>query len=115
MLYHNNRDGSFSDVTARSGLRRTGWASALTVGDYDNDGFLDLFVSNLHTTNMLYRNTGNGTFQKMTGAQAGPIAEDYLRFPVSASWVDFDGDGNLEVRPPLQHFANHPAQRAAIS
>src|SRR5712691_13164314 len=44
-LYHNNRDGSFSDATAKSGLTRTGWASAVTVGDYDNDGFDDLFIT----------------------------------------------------------------------
>src|SRR5258708_3898101 len=65
MLYHNNRDGTFSDVTAKSGLGRTGWASAVTVGDYDNDGFDDIFTT-YWGQNVLYHNNGNGTFTDVT-------------------------------------------------
>ena len=68
-LYRNNRDGTFTDVTAKAGLTRTGWASAVTVGDYDNDGFDDLFIT-YYGHNVLYRNNGDGTFTDVT-AKAG--------------------------------------------
>src|SRR5207302_10359793 len=64
-LYKNNRDGTFSDVTDKAGLRRTGWASAVTVGDYNNDGHEDLFLS-YWGQNVLYRNNGDGTFTDVT-------------------------------------------------
>src|SRR5712692_1835878 len=59
-LYKNNRDGTFTDVTAEAGLVRTGWASAVTVVDYNNDGFDDLFVT-YYGHNVLFRNNGDGT------------------------------------------------------
>jgi hypothetical protein len=96
-LYHNNTDGTFTRLAAGAPANEPGAGHGCVWGDYDNDGFLDLFVANLHTTNRLYRNNGNRTFQKMTGAQAGAIAVDYLRYSVSASWADFDGDGNLDL------------------
>src|SRR5258707_1055284 len=64
-LYKNNRDGTFTDVTAKSGLVRTGWASAGTVGDYNNDGFEDIFIT-YYCHNVLYRNNGVGTFTDVT-------------------------------------------------
>jgi hypothetical protein len=64
-LYKNNRDGTFSDVTAKAGLVRAGWASAVTVGDYDNDGFDDIFIT-YYGHNVLYRNNGDGTFSDVT-------------------------------------------------
>jgi hypothetical protein len=99
-LYHNERNGTFTRFNAgppgnESNLRSAGclWA------DYDNDGFLDLFVANLgiDVSNWLYRNNGNGTFQKMTGAQAGDIASDLTGRAVSAAWGDFDADGYLDL------------------
>ena len=75
-LYKNNRNGTFTDVTEQAGLRRTGWASAVTVGDYDNDGFDDLFIT-YYGRNVLYRNNGNGTFTDVTekaGLRAGGSA-----------------------------------------
>src|SRR5258706_7154970 len=60
-LYKNNRDGTFSDVTARARLTRTGWASAVTIADYNNDGFDDLFIT-YYGLKALYRNKGNRTF-----------------------------------------------------
>src|SRR6266700_418944 len=60
-LYKNNRDGTFTDVTAKAGLQHTGWASAVTVGDYNNDGFDDLFIT-YYGQNILYHNNGDGTF-----------------------------------------------------
>src|SRR5262249_13313223 len=68
-LYHNNRDGTFTDVTEKSGLRRAGWWSAVAVGDYNNDGFDDLFLTGWGQ-NALYRNNGDGTFTDVT-EQAG--------------------------------------------
>ena len=64
-LYKNNRDGTFTDVTEKAGLTRDGWASAVTVGDYDNDGFDDLFIT-YYGHNVLYRNNGDGTFTDVT-------------------------------------------------
>src|ERR1044072_2006012 len=64
-LYKNNRDGTFTDITAKAGLQRNGWASAVTVGDYDNDGFDDLFIT-YYGQNVLYRNNGNGSFTDAT-------------------------------------------------
>jgi enediyne biosynthesis protein E4 len=92
-LYKNNRDGTFSDVTAKAGLTRAGWASAVTVGDYDNDGFEDIFVT-YYGYNVLYRNNGNGTFSDVT-ERAG-LAQN-VRYGSGCSWVDYDRDGRLDL------------------
>src|SRR4051812_6067495 len=68
-LYKNNRDGTFTDVTEKAGLMRSGWASGVTIGDYNNDGFEDIFIT-YYGQNVLYRNNGNGTFTDVT-QQAG--------------------------------------------
>ena len=93
-LYRNNRDGTFTDVTARAGLSRTGWASAVTVGDYDNDGFDDLFVT-YYGRNVLYHNNGDGTFTDVT-ARAG-LAQAADRYGAGCTWVDYDRDGRLDL------------------
>src|SRR6185295_12847993 len=64
-LYKNNRDGTFSDVTEAAGLQRTGWAFGVTIADYNNDGFDDIFIT-YWGQNVLYRNNGNGTFTDVT-------------------------------------------------
>ena len=66
-LYKNNRDGTFTDVTEKAGLKAVGWASAVSVGDYNNDGFEDLFCT-YFGQNRLYRNNGDGTFTDVTKA-----------------------------------------------
>jgi hypothetical protein len=93
-LYKNNRDGTFTDVTAKTGLVRTGWASAVTVGDYDNDGFDDLFVT-YYGHNVLYRNNGDGTFIDVT-EKAG-LRQDAVRYGSGCTWVDYNRDGHLDL------------------
>jgi hypothetical protein len=93
-LYKNNRDGTFTDVTVKAGLARTGWASAVTVGDYDNDGFEDLFISG-YGQNVLYHNNGDGTFTDVT-AKAG-LLDERVRYASGCTWVDYDRDGRLDL------------------
>ena len=96
-LFKNNRDGTFSDVTKGSGLElRTGWGQACCVGDYDNDGFDDLFVT-YYGQNALYRNNGNGTFSDVT-ERAGLIQPGpKTRWNTGCTWVDYDRDGHLDL------------------
>ena len=93
-LYKNNRDGTFTDVTAKAGLTRTGWASAVTVADYDNDGFDDLFIT-CYGQNVLYRNNGDGTFTDVT-EKAG-LRHGGVRYGAGCTWVDYDRDGRLDL------------------
>ena len=71
-LYHNNRDGTFTDVTAKSGLSDPGWAQGVCVGDYNNDGWEDLFLT-YYGQNRLYRNNGDGTFANVTAEAGGAV------------------------------------------
>jgi len=93
-LYRNNRDGTFTDVTAKAGLLRQGWASAVTVGDYNNDGYEDLFIT-YWGQNVLYRNNGDGTFTDVT-REAG-LLESGLRWGSGCTFVDYDRDGQLDL------------------
>ena len=91
-LYHQKADGSFEDVTEKSGLDGTGYGFGVAVGDYDNDGFEDLYVT-AYGGNKLYRNNGNGTFTDVT-QKAGVAGSGWS---TGAAWVDLDGDGFLDL------------------
>jgi len=93
-LYRNNRDGTFTDVTEKAGLLDAGWASAVCVGDYDNDGFEDLFCT-YFGQNKLYRNNGDGTFSDVT-KRAG-LWNDVPRWGAGCTFVDYNRDGHLDL------------------
>jgi len=93
-LYKNNRDGTFTDVTEKSGLAATGWASAVCVGDYNNDGFEDLFCT-YFGQNRLYRNNGDGTFTDVT--KASGLWTDQTRWGAGCSFLDYNRDGHLDL------------------
>ena len=91
-LYRNNGDGTFTDVTQKAGLHDTAYGMGAMAADYDNDGFVDLYVTN-YGGNILYHNNGDGTFTDVTARArvAGP------RWGTSAAWGDVDGDGYLDL------------------
>ncbi len=93
-LYRNRKNGTFEDVTREAGLDRVdqGYAQAVAVGDYDNDGFADIYVGNFGTSR-LYHNNGNGTFTDVT-EKAG-VGDP--RLSTSAAWGDYDHDGLLDL------------------
>ena len=93
-LYKNNRDGTFTDVTRKAGLFRTGYTYGVTVGDYNNDGFEDLFLTGWGQ-NALYRNNGDGTFTDVT-KEAG-LLNAQARFGSGCAFVDYDRDGRLDL------------------
>ncbi len=93
-LYKNNRDGTFTDVTEKAGLIDAGWAVGVCVGDYNNDGFEDLFVT-YYGQNRLYRNNGDGTFSDVT-AKAGLLYPS-TRFGSGCAFIDYNRDGLLDL------------------
>jgi len=93
-LYKNNRDGTFTDVTAKSGLARTGWQTGVCVGDYDNDGWDDLFCC-FWGHNILFHNNGNGTFTDVT--KPAGISTAHGRWGSGCTFLDYDRDGHLDL------------------
>ena len=93
-LYHNNHDGTFTDVTVRAGLARTGWQTGVCVGDYDNDGWDDLLLT-YWGQNRLYHNNGDGTFTDVT-ERAG-LKQAGVRWGTGCTFLDYDRDGFLDI------------------
>ena len=97
-LYHNNHDGTFTDVTDRAGVRGEGYSIGVAAADYDNDGHVDLYVTG-YNRNVLYHNNGDGTFTDVTekAGVAGLSPSGRKLWGVSAAWVDYDNDGKLDL------------------
>jgi hypothetical protein len=93
-LYKNNRDGTFTDVTEKSGLKAVGWASGVCIGDYNNDGFEDIFCT-YFGQNRLYRNNGDGTFTDTT--KSAGLWNDQPRWGAGCSFLDYNRDGHLDL------------------
>jgi enediyne biosynthesis protein E4 len=91
-LYRNNRDGTFTDVTEKAGVAADGYGQGVAVGDYDSDGFPDIYVTQ-YGRSILYHNNGDGTFTDVT-EKAGVAAPGWAS---SAVWFDYDNDGKLDL------------------
>lgn len=113
-LYHNNKDGTFTDVTQDAGLYDAGWACGVCVGDYNNDGYEDLFCT-CYGHNKLYRNNGDGTFTDVT--RESGLWDERVRFSTGCSFLDYNRDGHLDIfvanyvqfdkkHPPLPSASN---------
>jgi hypothetical protein len=108
-LYKNNRDGTFTDVTEKAGLHSVGWACGVCIGDYNNDGFDDIFCSNFGQ-NALYRNNGDGTFTDVT-KDAG-LWNDQPRWGAGCTFVDYDRDGHLDLF--VSNYVRFSFENAAV-
>lgn len=105
VLYHNNGDGTFTDVTESSGVLNEGRAMGVLAGDYNDDGWVDLFVANDAMENYLYRNNGNGTFSEV-GLESGVAfsADGEAASSMGGDFADYDLDGDLDLIVPDMVF-----------
>ncbi len=97
-LYRNNGDGTFTDVTQKAGLQGAGYSMGVAAGDYDNDGFVDLYVAGVNR-NQLFHNNGDGTFTDVTekAGVAGTVPKLGKTWAVTAGWFDYNNDGLLDL------------------
>ncbi len=123
-LYRNNHDGTFTDVTSRAGVAGAGYSMGVAVGDYDNDGYPDLFVAGVNR-NILYHNNRDGTFSDVTAAAgiAGLDESGKKLWSVGGAWLDYDNDGRLDLfvsnyldwSPENSHVCGDPRNRLSCS
>jgi|CZKL01.1.fsa_nt_gi hypothetical protein len=97
-LYRNNGDGTFTDVTEQAGVKGVGYSMGVAAGDYDNDGFVDLYIAGVNR-NQLLHNNGNGTFTDVTekAGVAGTVPSYRKPWAVAAGWFDYNNDGRLDL------------------
>lgn len=97
-LFHNNHDGTFTDVTAKAGVKGAGYGIGVAIGDYDNDGWPDIFLANVNR-NQLFHNNHDGSFTDVTdkAGVGGGVLDGSKMWSVSAGWFDYDNDGRLDL------------------
>jgi len=97
-LYHNNGDGTFTDVIEKAGVQGAGYSMGVAAGDYDNDGFVDLYVTGVNR-NQLFHNNGDGTFTDVTSTAgvAGIVRKLGKAWSIAAGWFDYNNDGLLDL------------------
>ncbi len=111
-LFHNNGDGTFTDVTEKAGLAGIGYSMGVAAGDYDNDGFVDLYVTGVNR-NQLFHNNGDGTFSDVTekAGVAGMVPGIGKAWAVAAGWFDYNNDGLLDLL--VVNYLNYDLKTAA--
>jgi hypothetical protein len=112
-LFHNNGDGTFTDVTAKAGLAGIGYSMGVAAGDYDNDGFVDLYVTGVNR-NQLFHNNGDGTFTDVTGKAnvPGTVPGVGKAWSVTAGWLDYNNDGRLDLF--VVNYLNYDLKTATL-
>ncbi len=112
-LFHNNGDGTFTDVTDKAGVAGLGYSMGVAAGDYDNDGFVDLYVTGVNN-NQLLHNNGNGTFTDVTAKAGvpGTIPGHGKAWSVTAGWFDYNNDGLLDLM--VINYLDYDIKTAAI-
>jgi hypothetical protein len=112
-LFHNNGDGTFTDVTQKAGVAGVGYSMGVATGDYDNDGFVDLYVTGVNR-NQLLHNNGNGTFTDVTekAAVLGNVAGIGKAWAVTAGWFDYNNDGLLDLL--VVNYLNYDLKTASL-
>ena len=112
-LFRNNGDGTFTDVTEKAGLQGIGYSMGVAAGDYDNDGFVDLYVTGVNR-NQLFHNNGDGTFTDVTekAGVGGMVPKIGKAWSVAAGWFDYNNDGRLDLF--VVNYLNYSIKNAAL-